>query len=114
MVGDLHTTGSSNPQEITAFNNLVFFTADDGTGRELYSTDGSTINLVARTALDGVASVPSNLTVVGNDLFFSAIGKKPAASISTNLPELTADNSIRSGGSFAGIITSVSHPEPRA
>ena len=106
MVEDLNVGGSSDPDELTAFNNLVYFTADAGSGRELYSTDGSTINFVVKTSVGSAASMPSNLTVVGNDLFFSAEGAVPVTKITAEVPLLTVDNSRRSAG-FAGLVSSV-------
>ena len=93
QVKNLNTTIGSEPQQLTCFNNTLYFTADDsyywqsysGTvGRELYKTDGTSAGTVLVTDLNASAmtlgygysgtnsSSPSYLTVVGNYLYFSA------------------------------------------
>jgi ELWxxDGT repeat protein len=76
---------SSEPQELTAVGNTLFFTVNDGiTGRELWKSDGTSkgTTLVANianpvvngTSYPGDSSNPSGLTAVGNTLFFTADG----------------------------------------
>ena len=60
----------SNPEELIVFNNLMFFTADDGaTGRQLWVTDGTTIGtqVFSSTELN-----VAGLTILNNYLYFSA------------------------------------------
>ena len=72
--------GDSNPSNFVAVNNILFFTAKSSTnGIELWRTDGTEagtfmvrdINPVA-TANGPGDSNPSNLTVIGNIVYFSA------------------------------------------
>ena len=71
---------SSSPGELVSFAGKIFFSADDGThGRELWRTDGAPDATHAGTELvcdlrsgDGLGSNPSNLTVLGNWLYFTA------------------------------------------
>ncbi|MDE2387104.1 MAG: InlB B-repeat-containing protein, partial [Actinomycetales bacterium] len=92
LVKNLSSMTSSDPQQIVCFNNTVYFNADDSyywqsatntVGRELYKTDGTSAGTVLMTDLNTSAmalgsgagtnsSYPSNLTVVGNFLYFSA------------------------------------------
>jgi ELWxxDGT repeat protein len=78
LVRDINTghaqdTGSSQPDEFTAFGNRVFFVVTTPeTGRELWSTDGNGASLVADIAPGGESSSPSDLLVFGNQLFFTA------------------------------------------
>ncbi len=66
------------PQNLTPVGNVIYFTADDGfNGVELWRSDGTAggTTLVAdiNPLLEGAASSePRNLTVVGNNLYFTA------------------------------------------
>ncbi|HEX8435490.1 ELWxxDGT repeat protein, partial [Archangium sp.] len=66
---------SSNPTGYTAFNGLVYFTADDGrSGKELWRTDGTAAGtvLVKDLAPGPASSGITQLVVLGNQLLFSA------------------------------------------
>ncbi|WP_420538217.1 beta strand repeat-containing protein [Microcystis aeruginosa] len=70
---------SSSPRNLRVVGNTLYFTADDGeNGRELWKSDGTaTGTVLVRDIRPGSPtsssdSDPSNLTVVGNTLFFSA------------------------------------------
>ena len=70
---------SSYASDFVEFNDKLYFTADDGeNGRELWVTDGTTVGtqLVAdiRPGFDinPYGSYADNLTVIGDELFFSA------------------------------------------
>ena len=68
-------TGSNNsiPTSLVNFNGTLAFAASDGTNRELWFGDGTTINgrNVSNIYSAGIAN-PSKLTAVGTRLFFSA------------------------------------------
>jgi len=71
---------SSGPSDLVSFKNRVYFAADDGThGRELWRTDGTADATHTGTELvcdlfstPGYGSNPSNLTVLGDWLYFKA------------------------------------------
>lgn len=66
---------TSNPQNLTAFNNKIFFTANDGTnGTELWSSDGTTIGttMVSDINPGGSSSNPTGLFAFNDKLFFLA------------------------------------------
>ena len=113
LVSDLNPGGSSSyPRGLTEFQGDVFFSATDGTGRHLYRSDGVTTSLVAITSASG-SSTPTDLTVVGNDLYFSSEGSVPVLDVAVDVPVLTPQNSIRTGSTttLAGIVTEVT-PTP--
>jgi ELWxxDGT repeat protein len=94
---------SSSPDEFIAYNGLVYFTANDGAnGREIWTTNGSAVWLVANiNAQAGQGSEPSGLMVHNNHLVF-------AATDGTNGTELMRINSAGAlapissiGGSFS-------------
>ena len=63
----------SSPAELTVFNGLLYFSANNGThGRELWSFDGTTARMVADINLGPYGSGVSELTVYNNRLYFSA------------------------------------------
>ena len=67
-------SGSSFPRELTAFNDTLFFTANDGIhGYELRSVDGDGEDekLISDINSSG-SSTPKELTVVGNKIYFTA------------------------------------------
>ncbi|QDV40809.1 PA14 domain protein [Stieleria neptunia] len=108
QVADLHPSGSSYPDDLTAFDGHVFFSADDGvTGRQLFKSQVATgtTTMVANTAGGSNASNPTDLEVVGQELFFAAEGVVPATTVSADAPTLLTDNSILSGSAWAGIVT---------
>ncbi len=68
----------SGPADLTVVGDRLFFSADDGVhGIELWQSDGNPANpagthLVQDIAPEGRSSRPDQLTVVGNQLFFTA------------------------------------------
>ena len=88
----------SNPYNLVEFNNKLYFTANDGeSGTELFVTDGTAegTQLVADINPNsgyrfGSGSYPSELTVVGDELFFAA----DDGSVGTELFRLTFNNTV--------------------
>ena len=89
----------SSPSNLVEFNGKLYFTANDSeTGTELYVSDGTSegTQLVAdiNPGLNNYSfpngSFPSELTVVGDELFFSADNGETG----TELFKLTVDDSI--------------------
>lgn len=67
-------TQASTPQNLTCMNGTLYFAADDGYGRTLWRSDGTTAGTyMVRPAADGNSpSVPNTMAVLGNRLIFSA------------------------------------------
>jgi ELWxxDGT repeat protein len=65
---------SSDPQDLTAMNGMLFFTAwTPGHGRQLWRTNGTATGTVMLTHVPGpVGANPQDLTVADGVLFFSA------------------------------------------
>lgn len=61
-----------DPYEITEFNGLLYFGADDGAGYELFVSDGSVGSATNLNLNPSGGSDPYNLTVIGNSLYFGA------------------------------------------
>jgi ELWxxDGT repeat protein len=90
---------SSAPDSLVEFNGKLYFAADDGeNGRELFVSDGTpegtqlAADIRPGKTNDGIysySSSPSELTVVGNELFFSA----DISQTGRELFKLTFDNS---------------------
>ncbi|WP_066425033.1 pre-peptidase C-terminal domain-containing protein [Anabaena sp. 4-3] len=70
LVQDINSTGSSNPANLTALGNTLYFTADDGgvNGVQLWSSDGNTTTKLS----NNTSFHPSNLVVFNNRLYFTA------------------------------------------
>ncbi|MEM9304218.1 MAG: ELWxxDGT repeat protein, partial [Pseudomonadota bacterium] len=65
--------GSSNPDELTAIDDTVYFAASDAVrGRELWRTNGAGATLVRDINPGSFASSPRGLKAVGSQLFFTA------------------------------------------
>ncbi|MBC1221479.1 pre-peptidase C-terminal domain-containing protein [Nostoc sp. UCD121] len=64
-------SGSSNPDNLTALGNTLYFTADDGTGNgnQLWKSNGTTNTRITNNPGGFNAA---NLTVFGTNLFFTA------------------------------------------
>jgi ELWxxDGT repeat protein len=76
MVEDIRSGGhSSNPSDLTAIGNLLYFTASDGKhGREPWISDGtpSGTHLIKNISPGSYSSNANGYTLVGNDVFFTA------------------------------------------
>ncbi len=76
LVKNINTTAAaaSQPSELTVLNSLCFFTADDGSGKKLWKTDGTDAGTVPYINLGTSTTIanPSGLEVFGNDLVYAA------------------------------------------
>lgn len=75
MVKDINTSGSSDPQQLTAMNGKLYFTAKGGgKGRELYVSDGTSAGTkrVKDIRPGPGGSQPTELVAVGSLLYFTA------------------------------------------
>jgi len=80
LIKDISEGSSSSTSKwthfnLTSFNNIIYFAANDGVhGSELWETDGTTIGtkLVKDIRLGKESSSPSEFMQFGNQLFFSA------------------------------------------
>lgn len=67
--------GDSDPQSFARISDTVYFTADDGSGRELWETDGTTSGteeVSTFSASGGAIPDGTELTVYNGDLYFAA------------------------------------------
>lgn len=75
MLRNVRPSGSSDPTEFTVSGSYCYFSAGDGTGRELWRTDGSTAETRMMTVRVGSGeSDPTALADFGGTLFFTANG----------------------------------------
>ena len=79
MVKDINPGGSSQPTELIAVGDTLFFRADDGThGRELWKSDGTEAgtvmvkDIVPGTGSSGIGDSSYMFTAVGDIVFFDA------------------------------------------
>ncbi len=74
MVKDINTTGDSDPDNFTAFDGAVYFSADDGTGTKLWITDGTNAgtNSIASYFTSSADPIDvDDILVRDNELIFS-------------------------------------------
>jgi ELWxxDGT repeat protein len=78
LVVDLYDgVNSSNPNNLTVFNDQLYFSANgnDGAGNELWRYDAATDEVTRITDIhESGSSSPSNLVVMGDKLYFAATG----------------------------------------
>lgn len=76
LVKDINTTAqaSSQPSELTLFNSACFFTADNGTGKKLWKTDGTNAGTAAYvdSNTNNTIANPSGLEVFGGNMYYAA------------------------------------------
>ncbi len=101
---------SADPTNLTPFNGQLFFSADDGSGPQLFKSDGNSITLVANTTGTGDPSYPTDLKVVGSKLFFASIGGAVPGPVSAVAPTLNPSPNSNSFTGAAGIVISVTQP----
>lgn len=68
------STFSGYPENLTVFNGTLFFSAEKGSGRELYKYDGNSIELVSDIIPGSGSSNPRDLYVFQDELLFTAMG----------------------------------------
>ena len=103
--------GWSDPKDITSFGGRAYFGANDGTGETLLlrtNAAGTGIEQVGSNS--NFAIGPTELTVVGSNLFYSAAG----VTVSDSSPGLNANNTIHeptgTPDGLAGIVESITAP----
>ncbi|MEW4925050.1 ELWxxDGT repeat protein [Algibacter sp. 2305UL17-15] len=75
LVKTINSSGDAFPRDYIVFNNLLYFTADNGVnGRELWMSDGmaSGTQMVQDLYAGSVDSNPTDFTIYNNRLYFSA------------------------------------------
>ncbi len=72
------TNAGSDPRSYVDVGALAWFSADDGAGRDLWSTDATSAGTQKRAGLAAANSTPDPVAEVGNKLVFSA-GSNPSA-----------------------------------
>ncbi|WP_341524935.1 pre-peptidase C-terminal domain-containing protein [Nostoc sp. UHCC 0302] len=66
-------TNGSSPDNLTAWGNTLYFTANDGsTGSQLLKSGGTVANTTRITNINPGSFNPANLTVLNNKLYFTA------------------------------------------
>jgi ELWxxDGT repeat protein len=107
LVQDINPNGNSNPANLTALGNLLYFTADDGVnGIQLLRSDGTTT-----TSLSNISNFdPNNLIVFNNKLYFTAsnstFGRELWEFNGTSLARIS-DINVGAGNSNPGNLTVV-------
>jgi ELWxxDGT repeat protein len=105
---------SSNPRQLTAVGNLLFFTADDGAGEELHVSNGRTGTANTARVADIVSgagsSQPSNLLAFsGTQLLFTAVNAADNLGLYTCTHNTTSLPTTVSRIKDLGVGSSVSH-----
>jgi len=98
QVADINAgAADSFPYDFIVVGDLLYFTADDGTGTELFYTDGSIGSATKIDINPAGASNPANFTLIGSDLYFSA---------DTGLA-YGRELLVVSGGGFVGVVADI-------
>ena len=86
--------GSTGPPDFTSFDGYVWFAADDGTGPEVWRTDGTAAGTEIAFELTGrVATAPPGaFTVSGGRMYFAAEGSLWVLDAADATPMLLADS----------------------
>lgn len=74
LVHKVNPNGDAGPRDFMVYNGRLFFTVNDGAnGYELYAYDGTNPPAIIGDLCAGAnSSLPSELTVIGDELYFSA------------------------------------------
>jgi ELWxxDGT repeat protein len=73
LVKDIHPTGASYPEYLTNVNGTLYFSASDGSGFELWASDGTVAGTLQVADINaGGSSYPQHLVNVNGTLFFVA------------------------------------------
>lgn len=72
LVADINPTGDSDPDDLVAYNGQLYFSADDGTGRELFVSNGSVGSATNLNLNPTGDSDPYNFIIFNSKLYFSA------------------------------------------
>lgn len=106
-------TADSAPAQLTAVNNLLYFSADDGSnGRELWRSDGTATGTVLVDDINpGLASSnPASLTPSGSSLFFNATGSNGDGLYSEPLAPYAPPTILKAVVSGSTVILTLSQP----
>ena len=98
---------SSSPKELTVVGDRLYFTADAGSGRKLWSTS---LQLETPVLVNGAGEDPKHLTAIAGKLYFSAtseLGRELWVADGTN-SSLVADINPGSGSSSPKQLTTLS------
>lgn len=105
------TSIDSNPGQFTLGNGVIYFSADDVSGREVYRYDissGSVLELLDVNTNYGISSNPGDLSVSGNSFFWSAEPSSFNTRLYADLPDpiIPPIGSIKRLDPVAEVITS--------
>jgi ELWxxDGT repeat protein len=103
LVADINPTGDADPDDLIAYNGLLYFSADDGTGRELFVSSGSVGSATNLDLNPTGASDPYNFTIFNSKLYFVADDGVNGFEIwvvdGSNPPALVVDLELGAGSS---------------
>lgn len=101
LVDDIRADArDSDPAELTAVGNAIFFRANDGlSGEELWmvAPPYNNARLVADVCAGGCSSTPTNLTALGSTLFFSASDQDNGIELWYSEPPYNQSSTFRVG-----------------
>lgn len=96
-------TVSGNPSDLTPVADRLYFVANDGSGDELFVSDGSVGSATNLNLNPTGASSPQSLVVIGDTLYFSATdgvaGRELWSVTGSGAPTMVADIEAGAGGS---------------
>ncbi|WP_138990801.1 ELWxxDGT repeat protein [Larkinella sp. C7] len=98
LVRNINTSGDSQPYNLTAFQNQLYFGADDGTGYAFWKSNGTYAGTLKVKSLP-----PNHLRAIGNWLYFNNTGpwKSDGTSAGTQ-PVSSSSSAYRDPQGFTG------------
>ena len=97
-------SGDGDPYSLTPFNGRLYFVADDGTGADLFVSDGSVGSATNLDLNPTGTSDPYGFTVIGNTLYFAATngvdGSELWSITGSGAPTMVTDLETGAGNSY--------------
>ncbi|MEO8762847.1 MAG: ELWxxDGT repeat protein [Ginsengibacter sp.] len=72
MLKDINPFGDSNPLQLTVVNGILYFSANDGSGRKLWQSDGQTSGTIPAINNNDIIINEGFSVTIGNKIYFSA------------------------------------------
>ena len=109
LVSDINPAGDSDPDDLIVYNGLLYFSAEDGTGRELFVSSGSVGSATNLNVNPLGSSDPFNFIIFNSKLYFVAddgvSGFEMWVVDGSNPPALVVDLEVGAGSSGPGDFT---------